>query len=77
MTVQDYRRIAAPPGLQVASRRLRLQRARADFQHGGRLDQFRLVLVGVMLAEKKFGTRRKRRAHTGGSAAPIATISPG
>lgn len=34
---------------------LRLQRG-ADFQHRGQLDQFRLVLIGVVLAEEKFGS---------------------
>jgi hypothetical protein len=69
--------MALPPGLQVASRVLRLQRCGADFQHCRQLDELRLVFVGVMLAEEKFRTRRERRAHAGGSAAPIATISPG
>jgi hypothetical protein len=29
---------------------------RANFKSGGQLDQLCLVLVGVVLAEKKFGT---------------------
>ncbi|MDT7720571.1 MAG: hypothetical protein QOE94_1582 [Mycobacterium sp.] len=69
--------MVAPPGLQVASRVLRLQQVRADFQHCGQLDQFRLVLVGVVPAEQKFRAGWQLGAHACGSAAPIAPISPG
>jgi hypothetical protein len=69
--------MALPPGLQVARRLLRVQRDRVGFQDGRQLDQSRLMLVGVVLAKEKFRARGQLRAHTGGSAAPIATISPG
>jgi hypothetical protein len=66
-----------PPGSLVASRVLRLQRRGVDVKHGRQLDQFRLVLVGVVLAEEEFRAGWQLGAYTGGSAAPIAPISPG
>ena len=51
--------MALPPGLQVASRVLSLQQVRADFQHCGQLDQFRLVLVG---GAGRTEVRRRRAA---------------
>jgi len=65
------------PGLQVASRVLRLHRNVAEFQHRRKLDQLRLVLVGVMLTEQKFRAGGQLGAHACSSAAPIAPISPG
>ena len=49
----------------------------ADLQHGGQLDKLGFVLVGVVLAEQQFGSRRELRPHAGGSAAAVAAISPG
>jgi hypothetical protein len=69
--------MALPPGLQVASRLLRVQRDCAGLQDGRLLDQLRLVLVGVVLAEEELRARRQLCAHTGGGAAPIAPINPG
>jgi hypothetical protein len=66
-----------PPGSLVASRVLRLQRRGVDVKHGRQLDQPRLVLVGVVLAEEEFRAGWQLGAYTGGSAAPIAPISPG
>jgi hypothetical protein len=66
-----------PPGSLVASRVLRLQRSGVDVKHGRQLDQLRLVLVGVVLAEEEFRAGWQLGAYTGGSAAPIAPISPG
>jgi hypothetical protein len=66
-----------PPGSLVASRVLRLQRRGVDVKHGRQLDQLRLVLVGVVLAEEQFRAGWQLGAYTGGSAAPIAPISPG
>jgi hypothetical protein len=66
-----------PPGSLVASRVLRLQRGGVDVKHGRQLDQLRLVLVGVVLAEEEFRAGWQLGAYTGGSAAPIAPISPG
>ena len=66
-----------PPGSLVASRVLRLQRRGVDVEHGRQLDQLRLVLVGVVLAEEEFRAGWQLGAYTGGSAAPIAPISPG
>jgi hypothetical protein len=66
-----------PPGSLVASRVLRLQRRGVDVKHGRQLDQLRLVLVGVVLAEEEFRAGWQLGAYTGGSAAPIAPISPG
>jgi len=66
-----------PPGSLVVSRGSGLQGSGADFQHGRLLDQLRLVLVGVMLAEEKFRARGQLGAHTGGSTAPIASVNPG
>jgi len=65
------------PGLQVASRVLRLHRSVAEFQHRGKLDQLRLVLVGVMLTEQKFRAGGQCRAHACSGAAPVAPIRPG
>jgi hypothetical protein len=65
------------PGSLVASRVLRLQRRGVDVKHGRQLDQLRLVLVGVVLAEEEFRAGWQLGAYTGGSAAPIAPISPG
>jgi hypothetical protein len=61
---------------QAVSWDLRLQRA-ADLQYRGEFSQFRLMLVGVVLAEEKFGSGGQRGTHTGGGATPIAAISPG
>jgi hypothetical protein len=69
--------MAIPPGSLVASRVLRLQRRGVDVKHGRQLDQLRLVLVGVVLAEEEFRAGWQLGAYTGGSAAPIAPISPG
>jgi hypothetical protein len=66
-----------PPGSLVASRVLRLQRRGVDVKDGRQLDQLRLVLVGVVLAEEEFRTGWQLGAYTGSSAAPIAPISPG
>jgi hypothetical protein len=66
-----------PPGSLVARRVLRLQRRGVDVKHGRQLDQLRLVLVGVVLAEEEFRAGWQLGAYTGGSAAPIAPISPG
>jgi hypothetical protein len=66
-----------PPGSLVASRVLRLQRRGVDVKHGRQLDQPRLVLVRVVLAEEEFRAGWQLGAYTGGSAAPIAPISPG
>jgi hypothetical protein len=66
-----------PPGSLVASRVLRLQHRGVDVKHGRQLDQLRLVLVGVVLAEEEFRAGWQLGAYTGGSAAPIAPISPG
>jgi hypothetical protein len=66
-----------PPGSLVASRVLRLQRGGVDVKHGRQLDQLRLVLVGVVLAEEEFGAGWQLGAYTGGSAAPVAPINPG
>jgi hypothetical protein len=49
----------------------------AGFQHGGQLDQLRLMLVGVVLAEQELGARGQLGANACSSAAPIAAISPG
>src|SRR5258708_7862274 len=54
-----------------------LLRNRADFESGGQLDQPCLVLVGVVLAEQQFGSRRKLRAYTCGGPTAIAAVSPG
>lgn len=51
--VQHYRKLRALPALWTGEFGLF---APADLQHGGHLGQFRLVLVGVMLAEKKLGS---------------------
>jgi hypothetical protein len=59
-----------------ASRVLGLQWDAADFQHRGQLNQLRLMLIGMMLAEEKFRARGQLGTHTGGGAAPIAPISP-
>jgi hypothetical protein len=66
-----------PPGSLVASRVLRLQRRGVDVKFGRQLDELRLVLVGVVLAEEEFRAGWQLGAYTGGSAAPIAPISPG
>jgi hypothetical protein len=66
-----------PPGSLVAGRVLRLQRRGVDVKHGRQLDQLRLVLVGVVLAEEEFRAGWELGAYTGGSAAPVAPISPG
>jgi hypothetical protein len=66
-----------PPGSLVASRVLRLQRRGVDVKHGRQLNQLRLVLVGVVLAEEEFRAGWQLGAYTGGSAAPVAPISPG
>jgi hypothetical protein len=66
-----------PPGSLVASRVLRLQRRGVDVKLGRQLDELRLVLVGVVLAEEEFRAGWQLGAYTGGSAAPIAPISPG
>ena len=50
---------------------------RAHLKSGGELDQLRLVLIGVVLAEKKLGTRRQLCAYTGGGTTAIAAVSPG
>ena len=69
--------MALPSRLPMASRVLRTSSGiGADFQHGGQLDQLGLVLVGVVLAEEKLRTGGQLGAHTGGSTAPIAPISP-
>jgi hypothetical protein len=57
--------------------RLRRQLVAAELQYGRQLDQFGLVLVGVMLAEKKLGTGRQLGADPCSRAAPIAPVSPG
>jgi uncharacterized protein (DUF952 family) len=49
---------------------------RADFQHGGQLDQLRFVLVGVVLAEQEFTARWKLCPYTSGGAAAVAAVSP-
>jgi uncharacterized protein (DUF952 family) len=69
--------MAFPPGSLVASRVLSVHRVAADFQHGGQLNQLRLVLVGVMLAEQQFCSGGQLGANACSSAAPIAPISPG
>jgi hypothetical protein len=66
-----------PPGSLVASRVLRLQRRGVDVKHGRQLDQLRLVLGGVVLAEEEFRAGWQLGAYTGSSAAPVAPISPG
>jgi hypothetical protein len=66
-----------PPGSLVARRVLRLQGRGVDVKHGRQLNQLRLVLVGVVLAEEEFRAGWQLGAYTGGSAAPIAPISPG
>jgi hypothetical protein len=66
-----------PPGLQVASRGLRDQWSVAEFQHRRQLDQLRLVLVGVMLAEQEFRAGGQLGTNPCGSTAPITPISPG
>jgi hypothetical protein len=48
----------------------------ADFQHGGQLNQLRLVLVGVVLAEQEFCSGGQLGADPCSSAASIAPISP-
>jgi hypothetical protein len=49
----------------------------AGFQHGGQLDQLRLMLVGMVLAEQKLCAGGQLGANPCSSAAPIAPISPG
>jgi hypothetical protein len=49
----------------------------AGFQHGGQRDQFRLMLVGMVLAEQKLCAGGQLGANPCSSAAPIAPISPG
>jgi hypothetical protein len=50
---------------------------RADLDHGCQLNQFRLVLVGVVLAEQQLCTRRQLRSDASGGAATVTAISPG
>jgi hypothetical protein len=64
------------PGPLVVSRVLRFDGAAAGFQHGGHLDQLRLMLVCMVLAEQKFGSRGQLGTNPCSSAAPIAPISP-
>jgi hypothetical protein len=56
---------------------LRRDRLGAAFEHGGQLDQLRLMLVGMVLAEQKLGAGGQLGANPCSSAAPIAPISPG
>jgi hypothetical protein len=65
------------PGLLVVSRVLRPDGVAADFQHGGQLDQLRLMLVGMVLAKQQFCSGGQLGANACSSAAPIAPISPG
>jgi hypothetical protein len=46
----------------------------ADLKHGGQLDQLRLMLVSVMLAEEKLGSGRQLRPHARCGTAAIAPI---
>jgi hypothetical protein len=65
------------PGLLVASRVLRFDGVVAGFQHGSQLDQLRLMLVGMVLAEEKFCAGGQLGTNPCSSAASIAPISPG
>jgi hypothetical protein len=56
---------------------LRRDRLAAGLQHGGQLDQLRLMLVGMVLAEQKLCAGGQLGANPCSSAAPIAPISPG
>ncbi|ORV61428.1 hypothetical protein AWC03_09485 [Mycobacterium europaeum] len=51
--------------------------ASADLQHGRQLGQLRLVLVGVMLAEEKLGSRRQLGADSSSGTAAIAAVRTG
>jgi hypothetical protein len=65
------------PGLLVASRVLSFDGVAAGFQHGGQLDQLRLMLVGMVLAKQKFCAGGQLGTNPCSSAASIAPISPG
>ncbi len=47
----------------------------ADLQHRGELNKLRLVLVSVMLAEEKLGTRRQLGAYASCGTAAVAAVS--
>jgi hypothetical protein len=57
--------------------RLRLHLVAAEFQYGAQLDQLRLVLVGVVLAEEELSAGGQLGADPCSRTAPIAAISPG
>lgn len=49
----------------------------ADLEDGGQLGQFRLVLVGVMLAEQKLSSGRQLCPHPRRRTAAVAAVCPG
>src|ERR1700733_5507742 len=49
----------------------------ASLQHGSQLNKFRLMLVGMVLAKEKLGSRRQLGAHSCCGAAAVATICSG
>ncbi|OBI17912.1 hypothetical protein A5713_18800 [Mycobacterium sp. E2497] len=51
--------------------------ASADLQDGRQLGQLGLVLVGVMLAEEKLGSRRQLGADSSRGTAAIAAVRTG
>ncbi|OBK50670.1 hypothetical protein A5657_19665 [Mycobacterium kubicae] len=46
----------------------------ADLQHGSKLNQLGFVLVGVVLAEQEFSSRRQLGSHPGCGTAAVAAI---
>jgi hypothetical protein len=66
-----------PPTPHIVYGRVPADLASADLQHGGKLDKPCLVLVRVMLAEEKLGSRRQRGAYASGGTAAVAAVSSG
>ncbi|ORW68129.1 hypothetical protein AWC23_22150 [Mycobacterium saskatchewanense] len=62
------------PVTHIADGRVRTALAFADLQDGGELDQFGLVLVGVVLAEEKLGSRRQLGTDTSRGTAAVAAV---
>jgi hypothetical protein len=48
----------------------------AHLEDGGQLDQLRLVLIGVVLAEQQLGPGRQLCPYASSSTAAIAAVSP-
>lgn len=62
------------PTPHIVDGRVRLDLATADLQHGGKLNKLCLVLVSVVLAEEKLGSRRQLGAYPGCGTAAVAAV---